>query len=136
MRWVYWRMRISHISLSDSLLMYASNYLHRRNRLWLYQSIHSIWSKLSINILALVWYPYGVSNNIPEFDFRMALIFIQNINCFILLLIICRRCWDKYVVNQNETSASSSIPIGWIIPSVPCNPDWAKYLNNVNALWK
>lgn len=75
-----------------------------------------------------------MSNNILKLDFRMALIFIQNKNCFILLLIISRRSWDKYVVKQNETSASSSIPVGWIIPSVPCNPDWAKYLNNVNAL--
>lgn len=50
------------------------------------------------------------------------------------LLIYYRRGWDKYVVDENEISASSSIPLGWILPLVPCNTDWAKYSNNANTL--
>jgi hypothetical protein len=45
-----------------------------------------------------------------------------------------RRGWDKYVVDENVMSASSSIPLGWILPLVPCNTDWAKYSNNTNVL--
>ncbi|XP_060849012.1 programmed cell death protein 7 [Rhopalosiphum padi] len=45
-----------------------------------------------------------------------------------------RRGWDKYVVDEKEVSASSSIPLGWILPLEPCNNDWAKYSNNVNVL--
>ncbi|XP_022170239.1 programmed cell death protein 7 [Myzus persicae] len=45
-----------------------------------------------------------------------------------------RRGWDKYVVDENEISESSSIPLGWILPVVPCNTDWAKYSNNPNVL--
>jgi len=52
----------------------------------------------------------------------------------IILFIYYRRGWDKYVVDENEISASSSIPLGWILPTVPCNTDWAKYSNNANVL--
>ncbi|XP_015372272.1 PREDICTED: uncharacterized protein LOC107167636 [Diuraphis noxia] len=45
-----------------------------------------------------------------------------------------RRGWDKYIVDENKISASSSIPLGWILPVVPCNTDWAKYSNNANIL--
>ncbi|CAI6364150.1 unnamed protein product [Macrosiphum euphorbiae] len=45
-----------------------------------------------------------------------------------------RRGWDKYVVDENEISSSSSIPLGWILPLVPCNTDWAKYSNKANIM--
>lgn len=45
-----------------------------------------------------------------------------------------RSGWDKYVVDENEMSVSSSIPLGWILPLEPCNDDWAKYSNNVNVM--
>jgi len=61
-------------------------------------------------------------------DFRSHETIFDNLHTFRDI----RRYWDKYIVNQNETLTSSSIPIGWIIPSVPCNLDWAKCLNDVN----
>jgi len=60
-------------------------------------------------------------------DFRSHEILFDNLHTFLDI----RKYWDKYVVDENETPTSSSIPVGWIIPSVPCNSDWAKYSNNV-----
>jgi len=56
------------------------------------------------------------------------------LNIQIIYFIHFRRGWDKYVVDEKEVSASSSIPLGWILPLEPCNNDWAKYSNNVNVL--
>lgn len=56
-------------------------------------------------------------------------IYMNNVIKSILLF---RKDWDKYTVSEKETSTSSSIPVGWIIPSESCNSDWSKYSNNFN----
>lgn len=52
-----------------------------------------------------------------------------------MLFFSYRKDWDEYVVDQ-EIPASSSIPVGWILPTVPCNSDWASYSNHVKELQK
>ncbi|XP_050424393.1 uncharacterized protein LOC126835690 [Adelges cooleyi] len=45
-----------------------------------------------------------------------------------------RRGWDKYVTDDSKTQNNdgSCIPVGWIVPSAPCNSEWAKYVDGTN----
>lgn len=58
-------------------------------------------------------------------DFRSHEVVFDNLSTFLDI----RKGWDKYVINDNNISASSHIPVGWIMPLIPCNSDWAKYSN-------
>ncbi|KAL1117821.1 hypothetical protein AAG570_004136 [Ranatra chinensis] len=42
-------------------------------------------------------------------------------------LVAIRYCWDNYLCEDNAI-LSSSIPLGWVVPTGPSNSDWASLL--------